>query len=461
MRYLPVAAAILAAPFVGLGLMSGCSSSSGSQGSNQDAQADMAAPDVTADAVVDAGPDIDQQPDVYPSQHEPIPQIHYFGGPILDHPRIVTITFTGNAHRDALRSFDHNITASDWWMQTAEGYCVPDSGLCVGAGNSAAPDGGAWLPDGSTEDAGDGYLDVELPYDLGASVDDSQIGPWLDRHVTAGDFPPPDSETVYAIYFPATTSITSGGGSSCSSFGAYHTSATVAGQSTSYAVMPYCDYGQGDLFNFTQVEVAASHEIAESTTDPLPNDRPAFLAPSNDAWELQQSLAGGECGDMCEGLPSADWPDMGYTYQRIWSNQAAALSEQPCQPWPNVYFAAAVRTTPISVNGHTSYGYVTVKRGQDTTAIADVFSQAPLPHDLQLVAGKAKGSATTTPQDVGPPDEGITITLSKNQGLHNGSGIFVTFTVPASAQVGDVRGVVLRAILDTDYNDWPIILRVQ
>jgi hypothetical protein len=164
---------------------------------------------------------------------------------------------------------------------------------------------------------------------------------------------------------------------------------------------------------------------------------------------------------MCEGLQNPDWPDLGWTYQRIWSNQAAALSEQPCQPWTNTYFAAAIRTPPIPYNGGTASGFVVAKRGQDTTVIADVFSQQALPHDLQLIAGKNKGARTTTPQDVDMPDDGITVSLSKNQGVHNGSGVYVTFTVPKTAQTGDVRGIVLRAILDSDYNDWPVIVRVQ
>ncbi len=465
-----LAAAAMSLPLVGLSIVSGCSSSSsGSPSSTHAGGESTTTTDVAVDTV-DAGPDVDQAPDVYPADHQPIPQIDYNGGPILQNPRIVTVTFVGDQHRDGFRSLDHNITTTDWWMETAEGYCVSEAGPCVSTGDPGAPDGSAWLPDGSTEDAGDGYLDVELPYDFASnSVQDSDIGKWLDKHIGNGDFPKPDSETVYVIYFPTTTTITDQDGVSCIAFGGYHTSyrsTLPTGGNVAYAVIPYCDYGGGnDMLNYQQVQVTASHEIAEATTDPYPGPATAFYLTTNDAWEGAQSLGGGECGDMCEGLSNADWPDNGYTFQRIWSNQAAAQSMQPCQPSPspNPYFAVALRTPSIQVNGHVSAGYLVAKRGQDTVGIADVFSQAPLTHDFLLYAGKNKGAATKTPSDLDIPDDNITISFSKNQ-AHNGNGVFVTFTVPTSAVPGDVR-VVLRAVYTdpsgSDYNDWPVIVHVE
>ncbi len=461
------AAAVLGLPSAGLSIVSGCNGSNGSQAVSVDASPDVTAADATAEAF-DAGPDIDQAPDAYPADHQPIPQIDYNRGPILQNPRIVTITFAGDPNRDGYRSVDHVVTTTDWWKQTAEGYCLPDGGACVGQGTANAPDGAAWLPDGSAADAGDGYLDVELAYDFAANtVDDAQIPPWLDKHIQNGDFPPPDSETLYVVYFPQTTTVTDQDGVSCLAFGAYHNSGMAGGRQTPYAVIPYCDYGGGNVANYVQMQVAASHEIAEATTDPYPLRAPAFYLLTNDAWESAQSLGGGECGDMCEGLSNADWPDTsGFTFQRIWSNQAAAQSMQPCQPAisPNPYFAAALRAPAIVVDGHTSAGYIVARRGQDTVGIADVFSQAPLSHDFLLYAGKNKGAATKSPSDLAPPDDYVTITFSREQ-VHNGNGVFVTFHVPSSAVPGDVR-VVLRAVYTdptsgSDYNDWPVIVHVE
>jgi hypothetical protein len=459
-----LAAAAISLPLAGLSIVSGCSSSSASQAT--DAGDDMTGGDVVASPdVVDAGPDVDQPPSVYPADHQPIPQIDYNGGKIMQNVRIVTVTFVGDPHRDGLRGLDHYMTMTDWWQETAESYCVSEAGPCVGPGVVTAPDGSAWLPDGSTEDAGDGYLDVELPYDFASgTVQDTQIGPWLDKHIGQGDFPKPDSQTLYVIFFPATTTIVDQDGPSCLAFGAYHSSyrsTLPGGSNTAYAVIPYCDYGGGDMLNYTQVQVSASHEIAEVASDPYPGPNLAFYLTSNDAWEGAQSLGGGENGDMCEGLSNANWPDTPYTYQRIWSNQAAAQSMQPCQPSPssNPYFAVALRTPPINVNGHRSAGYIVAKRGQSTVGIADVFSQAALAHDFLLYAGKNKGARTKTPSDLDPPDDGITITFSKQQ-VHNGNGVYVTFNVPSSAAPTDVH-VVLRAVFESDYNDWPVIVHVE
>jgi hypothetical protein len=103
---------------------------------------------------------------------------------------------------------------------------------------------------------------------------------------------------------------------------------------------------------------------------------------------------------------------------------------------------------------------VFVKRGQSVDVVADVFSEAPLAHDLLLYAGKDKGSAATDPSDMGAPDDYIQISLSQQQ-VHNGNGVVVTFSVPSKAITGDYR-VVLRAVLEkNDYNDWPILVHVQ
>lgn len=465
----------------------GCGSSS-AKASATDGGKDASVVDVVEEPDLDAGPDITQNPNVYPSNHHPIPQLDYNGGPILTHPRVVTITFVGDPHRDSFRDFDHLIIKSAWWQQTAEGFCIDGgaySGDCVGAGDTVAPEGGAWLPDGSTLDAGDGSLDVEIPYDFGSildvdgsaanSVQDPDIQKWLALHTSNGDFPAPDDQTLYVIYFPTTTTITIPGGQgqppsvSCEQFGGYHsyTSSAVMG-GLAYAVIPYCDYGQGDDINFQQVTFAVSHELAEASTDPEPTDKGlAFYLVSNDAWEANAGFVGGECGDMCFAASEINsWEESGYNVTRIWDNHAAALSMNPCQPWSPTYYAAALRTVPQMVpandiNGapHISDGYVFLKRGTSVNVIADVFSQAALPHVLALYAGVDKGTATTDPSDLGTPDDLVTATLSNNQ-ANNGDGIIVTFSAPKNASPEDVRLVIRAALETTDYNDWPVIVHV-
>jgi hypothetical protein len=472
-----VLAWVLGVALSGVGLAVGCGSSPAKVQASPDG-GDATAEGAVPEAGTDAGPDINQDPDVYPSSHHPIPQLDYNGGPILQHIRVVTVTFVGDPHRDSFRGFDHFIVTTAWWKQTAEGYCI-DGGACVGDGTATAADGGAWLPDGSTADGGDGYLDVELPYDFaGTTISDSDIQTWLQGHVAAGDFPAPDAETVYALYFPKTTVISQGPGYPplCvdTTYGVvlgYHyqisltppgTSAPITAQ---YAVLPYCDLGGGDDNNYQFATTTASHELAETATDPTPQVA-AFVLDTNDAWSSSQSIAGGECGDMCENVANNTYDESGYTVQRIWSNTAASLSMQPCQPWTPTYYGAALRTQPQNIpaipnvsNPHVSDGYVFVKRGQSVNVIADVFAQAALPHDLLLYAGiPIYGEAD--PTNLSPPAGLVTVAISQQQ-VNNGDGVVVTFTAPKNATTGP-NSLVIRSVLEqTDYNDWPVIVWVE
>ena len=468
-----VLAWVLGVAVAGAGLAVGCgTSSASSQGHTDagDATSELAQPE---EAAVDAGPDINQDPDVYPANHHPIPQLDYHGGEVLQHIRVVTLTFVGDPHRDAFRDFDHFIVSTAWWKQTAEGYCVDGgkySGQCVGDGTAKAPEGGAWIPDGSTADGGDGYLDVELPYDLATSIMDGDIQTWLQKHVAAGDFPAPDASTIYAIYFPKTTSVSLGPGQGAlcapTAYGVilgYHSQVTLTPPggtpvNAQYAALPFCDFGGGDNSNYQLTTLTASHEIAETATDPSGT---AFFLSTNDAWSGAQSISGGENGDMCENVNDNTYDESGYNVQRIWSNQAAAQSKQPCQPWGSTYYAAALRTTaqPIPQDNHVSDGYVFVKRGQSTDVIADVFAEKALPHDLLLYAGVPRFGATD-PSALAPPGNMVTVTFSQQQ-VNNGDGVIVTFSAASGATAGD-QALVIRAVLENnDYNDWPVIVHVH
>lgn len=319
---------------------------------------------------------------------------------------------------------------------------------------------------------------MELPYDFASdAISDSDIQTWLQGHVAAGDFPAPDTQTVYALYFPTSTTIDEGGGSDLcvdTAYGVilgYHYQIELNGPgmttpiTAQYAVLPYCDLGGGDDANYQFATTTASHELAEAATDPTPEEA-AFVLSTNDAWSASQSIAGGECGDMCENVANNTYDESGYTVQRIWSNKAASLSMQPCQPWTPTYYGAALRTTsqmipaiPNVSGPHTSDGYVFVKRGQSVDVVADVFAQAALPHDLLLYAGVPIYGASD-PSDLSPPTGLVTVTFSQQQ-VNNGDGVVVTFSAPKNATTGPSY-LVLRSVLEqNDYNDWPVIVLVQ
>ena len=84
---------------------------------------------------------------------------------------------------------------------------------------------------------------------------------------------------------------------------------------------------------------AASHEIAEASTDPFLD---AYVSTDSAHRYWATLFGGGEVGDMCaQNLGSfVKFPELPYVVQRIWSNKAALAGTDPCTPVPtgDVYF---------------------------------------------------------------------------------------------------------------------------
>jgi hypothetical protein len=468
MRVLELAALclVLAVPTVAFA----CSSTGDAQPS-VDAGVDAAE---AAAEPVDAGPDIEQPTDIYPAKHADIPQLTNLGGPVFAHPKVVTVTFfhktadagapeggggggdggdagasdrTPDEWRNSLRTFDDYIVTSDWWHQTMTGYGVGD---------------------------GSGHLYGELDDALvaGKSLTDSDIRQMLQAGVDDGSLPAPQAQMIYAVYFPMSAQISDGSGSvACVNFGGYHSETAIlvgtGAVDVAYAVLPRCKAGSntpGEIRDYlTQV---ASHELAEAASDPFPYSKTGYLLVDNDAWvpSLGLGSVGNENADVCFFAPA--YQEGAYQVAAVWSNQAAKESRQPCQPLPiaadPTFFAAAVRTDKTTIatgrGSYASYGYLTVPKGGSVDAVVDVFSTAKLPHDLKLFVGKDKG--TGDPTDMAAIPGGIKGTLSRAQ-ARNGNGVVLTLTAPANAVKGTYRFVV-RAVLETsDFNDWPVIARVE
>ena len=389
--------------------------------------------DAGGDAIaIDARPDAEQDPNVYPAQHQPIPQVDNLGGPVLDHAKLVSVSFTGDALRDSLRTYTHELLTSVWWKKTLGTFGFADGS-----------NGG----------------DFELADTVsGTTITDDNFQTYARQAITDGKLPMPDAQTLFMFYLPPNTTIDLQGQLTCRDNGGYHSSFLMSfgggdgGVTTTldiaYAIIPRC-FG-----SFEEATIAASHEIAEAATEPTPGESPTYYLVSNDAWIpiLQGHSVGGEVGDLCSYL---NYDESGYTVQRIWSNAAAAASKNPCQPASKAYFGAAVRTSPRIVSGTKLNGHVAVARGQSIDALIDFFSEAALPHDVTLEVG--------VPADSGGLDslpQGVTASLSRTT-VHNGNGIVMTLGATSSAAPGSTR-IVVRSTLDaSDFNDWPVILTVK
>jgi hypothetical protein len=115
--------------------------------------------------------------------------------------------------------------------------------------------------------------------------------------------------------------------------GAYHNSTVVGGASVPYVVVPECTWSSRSAQQETTA--AASHEMIESVTDPLPlSATPAYLGTDLQHLVFPLVLGGEEVADLCAQWPSSFFvpEDLPYMVQRAWSNSAVAAGRDPCAP---------------------------------------------------------------------------------------------------------------------------------
>ena len=234
------------------------------------------APAPTATEAPDAGElPPDAGTDATPPKPRPpvtFPQVLSRGGPTIKTPKVVPIIFGGDPLTSDITSFTAKIGASQYWKTLGAEYNVgPIAPAAMITPAEAAP----------------------------TTTSQPQIETWLEQKLSGATpaFGTPDANTLYAIYYPATTKIVddgSGFGESCKSYGGYHYEITVGGKQVAYAVMPRCA-GIDDL------TVTASHEYFEWATDPFPKSKPAFARLDDQHWAWQVTMIG-ELGDLCTFL---------------------------------------------------------------------------------------------------------------------------------------------------------------
>ena len=223
-------------------------------------------------------------------------QLQYGGGALLQHVKVFDVFYnTGNPYKDKLTAYYTAITQSahmDWLSE----YNVPN--YKIGRGSFL----------GLYEDSNSTTTSI--------SLDDSQIGQYLDGLIAAKKIPAPDDDTIYQIYFPANVSITLQGSQSCSVFCAYHNGYMHGSQIARYSVIPDvtkppCAGGCGrDAVQFNNLTSVSSHELIEAVTDP----------DNNGSW-VDHTSGCGEIGDICNGQQGTV---AGFTVQTEWSNSRNA-----------------------------------------------------------------------------------------------------------------------------------------
>ena len=367
----------------------------------------------------------------------PFPPVVANGGPVLTAPQVITITFAGDVLATPLATFGAQVASSSYWDAIRSGYCV--SGSCVGDG-----------PAGTA---------VRLPMVAAPAYADADVQSLLQSMITSGQVPAPGASTIYTIYFPASTTITYAGGSSCTSFVGYHGSFTFSGLTVVYAVVNECapPMMTPPITLLQNTTVTASHELIEASTDPVFGGFNLDLTnPATFGWA---DVAFSEVGDLCVdpfGLGQDETTENGFTVQRSWSKDNAALGKNPCVPIPpgEVYF-----------NVYSQYSVVLLDVGQSKTIAVNALADGPMgPWTLKAEDWSDPNSTSPNPYlsfslQGAPPDGGADVSVQ------SGDQVQLTITLladPAKAPFGEADGVLVSANgtakTATAAHFWPFIV---
>jgi hypothetical protein len=340
---------------------------------------------------------------------------------VLKKVELVPIYFVGDPLISDLEAFNTWLVGSDYWKTIGADYDVV---------------AGTRLPA------------VQVATAPGASITDLQIANWIDAHIADGSLPKPSVNTLFALFYPAATTVTTGSSKSCSGFAGFHGAAAVSNAvvtgNVPFVVVPRCSFSPGD-----ELEIAtnvATHEYLEAATDPLSTSEPAWYLDGKDGQPLEawQMLNGLEVADLCENQ-SYDVVD-GFTVQDSWSNSAAQAGNNPCQPSDpkHPFFMVSAEDTIYHAQA-----------GATLTVKGVAWSNMPAP-DWEL--GINWGYT---------PDSNFDghATLSRTT-VNNGDEVTVSVTVPPAPPTAGGRSVYRFTIDSIDpinpnfYHPWPVMIVV-
>jgi hypothetical protein len=343
------------------------------------------------------------------------------GNPILADVQLVTITFEGYPFQTNVEALGDFIVTSPWFQEIGRDYGI-DAGTHIGKYRFSDYDAGAT-----------------------ATLSDANVESFIQGKISSAALPTPNAETLFMVYFPASITISNGAfGSSCTNFDGYHKADTAVTPSFAYAVINDCSPGTSD--ELPEIEMTASHELAEAATDPFPNPlgKPAYqIRDLTSPWLASQIIA--EIGDVCEGQRiQVDGPDAGYTLQQIWSTSAAAANQAPCIPADPARPYFGITVSPASVQ--------TSAAGSTVTFNVTGWSSGPFPAwEIQQFAEPGPLTSFTPTVSFGA--------LTLDNGVSSPLGV----TIPSSATAGS-SGVVMFYSSPPGspvYSRWPVVVSAQ
>jgi hypothetical protein len=343
-----------------------------------------------------------------------LPQVRNQGGRVIAHVKLVTITFEDYPFQDQVQAFGDWIVSSSWLETVGREYGVA---------------------------SGTQIAKFVLQYTPPPVVSARDIETYLSVGIESGVFPKPDPDTLYVIYYPATTRPD---GLGCDGAWWGHNEVATPIRFT-YAAIPTCP--PPALYGWTQIqsiEQDASHEIIEALTDPDPAAPTYAITDPLDAFHYM----GTEIGDLCVGQTVEE---AGFTAQRVWSNAEATAGRSPCIPAPegDVFFGAlpmAPGAIPIAAGGQADValsGWATSPRPS--------WSIAAIPFPAGGYGGTVAPTGTLDRTTLGAGDR-ATLTLSVPSGAKSGSrGILLV----------DSLTVGMDGVATSGPYEWPILVLVR
>lgn len=372
------------------------------------------------------------------------------GGPVIKSPRIQPIVFKGDALAGDIEKLMSALTTSTFLPDVGKEYGV-------GAMTAAAPI----------------VIDAPPP----SALTSEEIEAWLTERLTAassggdagagGDggagatpaFGVPDESTLYAVFYPPGVTITmdlgGSGGESCHGFGGYHYEVAAGGKHVGYAVLPRCS-------DMAELSLSTSHEIFEWATDPFPLTKPAYAVIDDAHWAFQP-LTYGELGDLCTFLDQEPIvpADLGFTVQRMFSNEASKKGVFPCVPndGKRAFFAAIPHAEDtvqaMDYRSRESLDFVetkAVRLPRGTTRTVDVSVYASTPTTGITVSGMTLDQLYQRPST-----SGFELSLSSHS-ASSGDTLKLEVTAPKKAAT-DI--VVLYARKDESIYMWPVVVTTE
>ncbi len=374
-----------------------------------------------------------------PADHSPLPQAsNPNNGPVLTHPSVHLVFYPNYPNQTQVEGFATAMTTSTYWATTTQQYGV-----------GALSYSGSQVLTGQT-----------APMTVSSDMLKMQVA----QQVGSGLLGPVDPQGIYTYVFPQGTTVTMPNpiisfltASSCTDFGAYHDTTTVALSDggmvdVAFAVMPTCFADVGSL------TTAMSHELIEAATDPFSNGvgsfnltggpKAAYFNVDSD-HTIWGAMGGGEIGDLCEfggSLIYVTPADLGYPVQRTWSNTAAAAGHDPCVPEiSGAFFDSApvlsqTVTFSSTVTGTFTTKGVVIAQNQSQTIDVQLFSDAPTTGPWSVVA-----------EDLLAKQFGIPATLSfawdKTTG-QNGDTLHLTITVTGASLLAGGHAFLITSTLN-------------